>query len=187
MKAATKLLILFFLVLSYGVQAQQDYKLDGKPSLKVTGTSTLHDWDMVSEEAKLTAKLNVANGEVQQISAAQIAMPAESIKSGKRPMDSNAYKALKTDKHKEVKFQLINANKEGGKWKINGTLELAGMKKPVTFDADVKTVGTKVSLQAETAFKLTSFGIEPPTAMLGSVKTGDDVRLTIQMTLTPAN
>ncbi|WP_209331842.1 YceI family protein [Lunatimonas salinarum] len=174
-------------LISLQLRAQNEYKIDGKPTLKVSGTSTLHDWDMISDQANGSAKITVSGGSVQAITAATLSMPAESIKSGKRPMDTNAYKALGTDKHKEIKFQLTEAKKQGDSWLIMGTLDLAGMKKPVTFESTLKTSGSKVTIHSSTSFKLTAFGIEPPTALLGSVKTGDDVTLTIEMTLAPIN
>jgi hypothetical protein len=165
--------------------SQQEYRIDGKPQLKVSGTSTLHDWDMISEQASGNAKLTVSSGAVSNIQAANFSMQAESIKSGKRQMDTNAYKALLTDKHKQIRFEMKEAKKEGNKWLISGTLDLAGMKKPVTFTADTQVNGTAVTITSVTSFKLTAFGIEPPTAMLGTIKTGDEVTLTVQMSLKP--
>lgn len=179
--------ILFLGLISLQVQAQKEYKIEGKPTLKVSGTSTLHDWDMVSDQATGSARITVSGGVVERVHSATFSMPAESIKSGKRQMDGNAYKALGTDKHKEVRFQLTEAKKQGDKWLISGMLDLAGMKKPVTFDSTLKVVGSNVTLQSSTSFKLTAFGVDPPTAMLGSIKTGDDVSLSIEMTLAAIN
>ncbi|MCC5938183.1 MAG: YceI family protein [Lunatimonas sp.] len=180
-------LLLLLVVLSLQGHAQAEYRIDGKPTLKVSGTSTLHDWDMVSDQATGSARLTVSGSAVQAINSASLSMPAESIKSGKRQMDGNAYKALSTDRHKDVKFQLTEAKKQGNKWLISGTLELAGVKKPVTFDSNVNVAGSKVTIQSSTSFKLTAFGIDPPTAMLGTIKTGDDVTLSIEMTLSAIN
>jgi len=165
--------------------SQQEYRIDGKPNLKVSGTSTLHDWDMISEQASGNAKLTVNSGSVITIQAASFSMQTESIKSGKRQMDTNAYKALLTDKHQQINFVMKDAKKDGSKWLINGTLDLAGMKKPVTFTSETKVNGSTVTITSVTSFKLTAFGVEPPKAMLGTIKTGDDVTLTIQMTLKP--
>ncbi|HSI75541.1 MAG TPA: YceI family protein, partial [Lunatimonas sp.] len=160
-------------------------RIEGNTNLKVSGTSTLHDWDMISEQASGNAKLTVSGGNLSAIQAANFSMPAESIKSGKRQMDTNAYKALLTDKHKQVSFVMTEAKKDGNKWLISGMLELAGMKKPVTFTADTKASGNLITFTSVTSFKLTAFGVEPPTAMLGTIKTGDDVTLTVEMTLKP--
>jgi hypothetical protein len=165
--------------------SQQEYRIEGKPNLKVSGTSTLHDWDMISEQASGNAKLTVSGGNITAIQEASFSMPAESIKSGKRQMDSNAYKALLTDKHKKISFVMTEAKKDGSSWLITGMLDLAGMKKPVTFTTDAKASGNLVNFTSVTSFKLTAFGVEPPTAMLGTIKTGDDVTLTVQMTLKP--
>lgn len=181
------LLILLLGTICLPLYAQKEYRIEGKPSLKVSGTSTLHDWDMVSEQATGSARISVSGGSVQAIHSGSLSMPAESIKSGKRQMDDNAYRALSTDKHKEVKFQLTEARKQGSKWLLIGNLELAGAKKPVTFESTLSAAGTKITLRSTTKFKLTDFGVTPPTAMLGSIKTGDDVSLSIELTLSEIN
>lgn len=179
----------FLIALTMGIIlsgfSQQEYRIEGKPNLKVSGTSTIHDWDMISEQASGNAKLTVSGGTVSAIQAASFSMPAESIKSGKRQMDTNAYKALLTDDHKQISFVMTEAKKEGNKWLITGMLDFAGMKKPVSFTTETKASGNLVNLTSVTSFKLTAFGVEPPTAMFGTIKTGDDVTLTVQMTLKP--
>jgi hypothetical protein len=180
---------IFFLAMimaiGFSVFSQQQYGLEGTPNLKVSGTSTLHDWDMVSEEASGTAKLVLSNGAVGTINEASFNMPAASIKSGRRQMDNNAYSALQTDKHRNISFVMSEAKKDGGKWMITGMLDLAGVKKPVTFNSEINVDGNRVTLISVTSLKLTTFGIEPPTAVLGTIRTGDDVTLTVQMTLKP--
>lgn len=179
----------FFIILTMGIIfsgfSQQEYRIDGKPNLKVSGTSTLHDWDMISEEASGNAELTLSGGSVTAIHAASFSMQAESIKSGRRQMDNNAYKALSTDKHKQISFMMEDSKKDGDKWEISGTLDLAGKKNPITFTSDISVKESTVTITSVTSFKLTSFGVEPPTAMLGTIKTGDDVTLTVEMTLKP--
>jgi hypothetical protein len=34
---------------------------------------------------------------------------------------------------------------------------------------------------------MTTFGISPPTAMMGTMKTGDDIKVNFKVTLAPAN
>lgn len=179
------ILLAFLWLCAVSLQAQQEYGVDGKPVLKVSGTSTLHDWDMISNQVKGSAKISIEGGKVQSIQSAHFSMDAESIKSGRRQMDTNAYRAMSTNKHKQVVFRMSEARQQGDKWLISGTFNLAGSSKPVTFESDIKVSEANLTLLSTTSFKLTDFGIEPPTAVLGTIKTGDEVSLTIEMTLKP--
>ena len=42
-------------------------------------------------------------------------------------------------------------------------------------------------LTGQTPVKMTAFGIKPPVAMLGTIKTGDDVKVTFRWVVEKAN
>jgi polyisoprenoid-binding protein YceI len=177
-----KLWIIGLLMVSFGITAFSNkalYRLSSNPELKISGTSTLHDWEMVSNSAQGDAVIVVNdNNKLEKIESLRISMRAESLKSGKTQMDNNAYKALRTKEHEIITFELkdiqnINANK----FKAIGTFEIAGEKRKLIIDTEYKVVSNTIQFTGKTAFKLSDFNIDPPTAMLGTIKTGDDVTL----------
>src|SRR5690606_25975792 len=97
MKQATKIFGLMAALLWIGgtsAFAQTRYNMAAGSELKVTGTSTLHDWEMVSKDATGQAAVTLENGQFKSISSLSVTLKAESLKSGKSQMDKNAYKAL---------------------------------------------------------------------------------------------
>lgn len=157
--------------------AQETLTLDAKPTLTISGTSTLHDWHMTSNTA--TGKLVGVKegGKLDKINSLVIEMPAESIKSGKNGMDKNAYKALKTSENKTVKFELKQATKTANGWNLKGNFTIAGATKEVTIPVKETATAGKNTLSGEYSFKLTDYKITPPTAIMGTVKTGDAVKI----------
>jgi polyisoprenoid-binding protein YceI len=154
----------------------------------ISGTSTLHDWTMTSTEASYEAKFEMSGeGKPIQLQSLSYSLPAESLKSGKNAMDKNAYSALNTSKHKKITFVLTHSKIEGSTIRCNGNLTIAGVTKPVTLEASYK-VGPNGDLtcNAKFALKMTDFNVEPPTFMLGTIKTGDELTLTFSINLTPA-
>ncbi|GGD13087.1 YceI family protein [Flavobacterium orientale] len=171
-------MLLLFLVTTSLSFAQKTFQLDAKPQLKISGTSSLHDWDMVSEIA--TGKLDATfeGNKITAIKSLVVEMPAESIKSGKNGMDKNAYKALKTNQFKTVKFDLKSASKNAdGTWNFTGTFAIAGVTKSVTLKIKETAVSGQSVFEGTYAFKLTDYDITPPTALMGTVKTGNDVKI----------
>lgn len=175
------LIVALFVFMMQFSFAQKTFHLDTKPELKVSGTSTLHDWDMPSSTATGTMIATETGGKLTDIKSLSIDMPAESIKSGKKGMDKKAYEALKTDKYKTIQFDLKSASKSGDTWTLVGTFNIAGVTKQVNIKAKETAASGTYSLNGSFAFKLTDYGIEPPKAMMGTIKTGDDVKITFNV------
>jgi polyisoprenoid-binding protein YceI len=162
------------------VQAQEFYKLQTNNSkLVVTGTSTIHDWEMEATDFYAETLLKIEGNTVSEISQIEFNSPVEGLQSGKRVMDSKAHDALKEKKFPEVKF-VLNKNGEvnfsGNNGKVTGLLTIAGKTKEVQLNVDLDVLSAqqfKVSGQAPV--KMSDFGIDPPTAVMGTIKTGDDV------------
>ena len=162
-------------------QAQEFSLNNGESSLTVLGTSSLHDWHVDAE--KQTGKITFKNLENGQIDKITLDVEAESLKSGKSAMDKNTYKALNTDKHKTISYQLTevkNVTKKGnGVFNVStvGNLTIAGTKKQITLDFTLNTNDSKVKLTGEKKFKMTDFNIDPPKALFGTITTGDDITI----------
>lgn len=180
-------LCLSFFSMSIMVTAQVKYQVGPKPELKVTGTSTLHDWEMVSTQAKGEAILVLQDGRLQEIQKLSVQMPAESLKSGKSAMDRNTYDALETKKHKQIQFVLTNITPAGSNtWNAKGNFTIAGVTQPASFEVKSSSSGSNYNFQGRHAFKLTDYKMDPPTALLGTVKTGNDVVIHFNINFQPS-
>ncbi|MBI0398138.1 hypothetical protein [Cyclobacterium marinum] len=88
------LLLAVFLVAGVETVAQNSFTLSTDQELKVEGTSTIHDWEMISDKAKGSAEIELKGNKITGINSMVINLPATSLKSGKSSMDNNAYEAL---------------------------------------------------------------------------------------------
>lgn len=168
------------------LSAQSNYTLGKAVELKVTGTSTLHDWEMVSTEATGDAVLNIENGALKGITSLKVSMKGETLKSGKSQMDKNAFKAIKTDKNPQITYALKDLKPASGDtWTATGDFTIAGVTKTLTFPVTVTANGTSYVFKGSVGFQLTDFSVDPPTAMLGTIKTGNDVTIAFSATFQP--
>lgn len=145
-------------------------------SVKVTvnGTSTLHPWTMTSSKATFAG--TIAGDVIKDV---KFTMPAKNLKSGKGPMDTNAYKALKADKAPNITFTAKEmALKKGN---VTGVLNIAGKAKTVTIPVNVVKAGATYKISGSTKMKMSDFGVVPPAFMMNTVKTGDEVTVTVNM------
>lgn len=162
--------------------AQKNYVLDAKTNFSVSGTSTLHDWEMKSGSKTGTANLTVTDNKLTAINKIDINLMAETIKSEKTKMDKIAYETLKTDKHKYIKYVLKSADKVNETtWTLTGTYTIAGVSKDHKTTVKTSVANGIVNLQGSDKITFKEFGMKSPTAMLGTIKTGED--LTIKFNL----
>lgn len=169
------------------VAYSQDYKLDNDTSfMKIEGTSSLHDWHINVE--KQTGTIVLEQSETISVKGLNLTVESESLKSGKSRMDKNTYKALETDDYKKITFKLKKTTeiKSLGdniyEVKGIGQLTIVGNTKDITMTLKIEIKDDMVLLSGKNEIKMTDFGVEPPTALLGTIKTGDAITITYKTT-----
>jgi polyisoprenoid-binding protein YceI len=182
MKNIKSILLIGLLSFSAVMFAQQNYSLDeNASSLVIEGTSSVHDWQMKAE--KFTGKVAVIKqeGVVAGFENAQFSFRASEIISDNSIMNRKAHDALETKKHPEIVFSLSSINKIEVKGKefsgtLTGNLSLAGESKKITVPFKGRLApGENIVVEGSKNLRMSEFGISPPTAMLGALKTGDEV------------
>ena len=185
MMKKTKLLpyLLLFVCMTtpFFVQAQK-LTLDNETSfLQVLGTSSLHDWHVQAE--KQSGSLILSDADKLAISSLTFSVESESLKSGKSAMDKKTFEALNTKKFKTIEFSLtevIAVNKKTEKrYEISasGNLVINGVKKPIAVKFSIEKNEKVYILEGSHKLLMTTFGIAPPKALLGTIKTGDEIEV----------
>ncbi|HSC55526.1 MAG TPA: YceI family protein [Phnomibacter sp.] len=172
-------------------QAQKVYRLASN-QMVIDGTSNIHDWTMKSASATGSASLvsNAANA-VVELTNVSFSVPVETLKSDKSGLDKNAYKALKSDKFKSISFTGAKATlKPTGTntYTITsaGKLTISGVTKDVVLIAGAAMNGDN-SLHIVGAYKLkmTDFSVEPPSLMMGAIKTANEITFKYDIVFKP--
>ena len=175
MKILPYILILIF---STGVVAQK-YEVDpSQSSILILGTSSLHDWESEVKNYKVTLITGSEN-------SLNVNIVSESIKSGKGIMDDKTYEALQSKKFPHIIFTSTNVLLDGNQITAKGILNLAGANNEITIQSDLVRQGDILKVTGEKKLKMTDFQIEPPTAMFGSLVTGDEVTIQFELELKP--
>lgn len=178
-KAFYSLILIVLVQVSFGqLMGQSQYNLSSTQELKVSGTSTLHDWEMITEDARGEAKITTADGLITQIEKLSVNFPVESLKSGSNRMDRTAYSAIEADKHKQVRFVLTKVSSISANTIVaEGNLTIAGSTRPVTFRTHYSINNQTIQFSGSEKITFSQFDLDPPTALLGTVRTGDDLEI----------
>jgi polyisoprenoid-binding protein YceI len=191
-KKILALIAIFTIGYSEILHAQSVYKLNGSKeiAMKLSGTSTLHKWDMnatiFSGKASFVFKPG-SETELTSLKSLSFILLVANLSSGEKGLDKNAYKALKTGQFKDIVYKLASATvspETGDKYllKTHGDLTIAGVTKEVTMDVTcvVNSEGLITCTGVHT-LNMTDYGVKPPKFMLGAMTTGDAVTLSYTM------
>src|ERR1051325_11651100 len=100
----THLSFVLVVCLGIGLSAQTRYTLNSRHEFVISGTSNLHDWTMKSKSAEGEATIIIEKDKVKNINSLTVKLETESLKSGKKAMDNNAYKALHSKESPSIQF-----------------------------------------------------------------------------------
>jgi hypothetical protein len=165
----------------------------------IAGTSNVHDYKATTTILRLTrlqlASQVAANAPWDEVTkpgaleAFEIAIAAGTLKSGKDGLDKNMYKALNTTKFPDITFRLLRfqPGDAAGTIKATGMLTIAGTEREVTLALKTEPKDAALIVRGELPLVMTDYGIKPPKAMLGVIKTDPKVTVSFEITLAPAN
>lgn len=178
----------FFLGSVASVNGQTAYYLKSD-KVTVSGTSTLHDW--VSEVTKVEWNGNfvVEGNKIVEVSGVKVRIPVTSIKSEKgRIMDSKTYEAFDSDKNPFVTYTLSAAKIAGTStdFTINstGTLSMAGASRTIEMPVKAKMLSNgDIQLKGSHKMNMRDYKMEPPTAIMGTIKVGEELTIDFDLTL----
>lgn len=155
----------------------------GENSILIEGTSNIHDWEIDVED--FTSQISLSNQEenLQVLESLSLSIPVKSFSSGKSKMDKNTYKAMDAGTHESIRFQSTSTSQlkqeSAGVFEgiIQGNLTISGTSQTVEIPVSLSKKGNGFVLKAEHNLKMQDYGIEPPTALFGTITTGEDVNI----------
>ena len=183
------LLTLLIVVCNFNTLVAQDSKVVlAESKLKVLGTSNLHDWEIDSKAMSGKATMAIEAGDLKSIKNLDFAVEVEQLKSGKSGMDNNTFKALNSKTYKTINYKLVSVTKiteiSAGNFTVEtqGDLTISGVTKRINQTFTVKIIGKKAVFSGKTKIDMTVYGVKPPTALMGTIKTGKDVTVDFKVT-----
>ena len=160
--------------------------------VSIAGTSNIHAYTASSTAARIV-RLQLAGGVLgpnvwEQIlkpgalEAFEISIPAATLSSPKEGLDKNMHKALKVTEHPDITFRLsrLETADPSGAIRGIGVLKIAGVEREVTLALKTQRTEANFTVTGEVQLLMTDFGITPPKAMMGMLKTDPKVTVTFE-------
>ncbi len=182
--------VIFLLPVTYTALAQTSFVMKSAVA-SVDGTSSLHDWTSQVTQVECTGSFQSKSTTLQSMKNVQVKIVVEGIKSSEgKIMDRKTYEAFDSDKNPLITYTFASARIKMDKSdsttiSTSGTLTMAGASRPTEITAKGKILANgDLQFSFSKKLKMTDFNMKPPTAVLGTIKVGDEITLNFNMVLT---
>ncbi len=190
-KLFTGSMLSILLMLPVILAAQTTYRIKSH-EIRIEGTSNIQSWTADVEKVSGSFSFSLENGKVTELHEASLRVESGSIIGSEgRMMNNKIYDALDIKQHPTITFTLrevLSLAENPGTTRIStrGVLTVAGVSRLIS----LHTIG-RVLPNGDLEFsgthkvKMSDHSVSPPTAMLGALRTGDEVTLNFKIVLQP--
>jgi hypothetical protein len=161
--------------------------------ITITGTSNIHAYTASTTTVRLSRALiaDAPDGLDMWTNALrpggmdtfEIAIPAATLTSPKDGIDKTMHKALQVVEHPDIVFRLLRLEPRTGTTgavRAIGVLQIAGVEREVALDVTTERKDSALTVRGQLPLLMTDYGIKPPTAMLGMLKTDPKVTVAFE-------
>jgi YceI-like protein len=169
----------------------------GSARITISGTSNIHAYTASTttidiRRAQLAGPIDAAAlwtnalkpGGVEMF---EVAIPAATLTSPREGLDANMHKALQVTEHPDIIFRLLRFEPRPGpegSLRAIGNLKIAGVVREVAIDITTERKDGTLSVRGQIPLLMTDFGIKPPVALMGMLKTDAKVIVAFETVLT---
>ncbi|CAN5509870.1 hypothetical protein BH23BAC4_BH23BAC4_14160 [soil metagenome] len=156
------------------------YTVDADSRFWIDGTSTMGTY--VCESSRVSGQGRVDGGDTRM--EAEIVVPVRAFDCGQSRMNRDFIAALRADRHPDLRFllhraEMLDQEAHPGAWvrvRARGTIRLAGTERPIVIEARGRRLGNnQVRIRGSHALRMTDFGVDPPSGLMGLVRAHDQV------------
>ena len=164
----------------------RNLNLSKESRLWVEGTSTVKSFTCTATKLDVSVSAEPGSSPSDLVQSASLVVPVSALDCKNDTMNGHMRKALKATPTSTIAWRLDSYRVEGANVVINGSLTIAGKENPIELRATgaADNVGT-IRLKGSTKFKMTEYGVKPPSLMMGTMKVGDLVTVGYDLVLTP--
>lgn len=185
--------ILFFIFLTVSLSLQAvspaTYSASGH-QIRINGNSNVQRWSAEVPRVTAVGDFVVNNGRLEAISRLTVEVDATAIRGSEgNIMTEKIQESLKVQQHPRIVFRLTrleNISQSGNEFTVeaSGNLTLAGVSRPVELLATGRVMSNgDIQISGVEEMKMTTWNVQPPRAMLGALRTADDISVNFSLTL----
>lgn len=178
--------------------SQLTYTPDQESRLWIEGKSNINEFECQANQYFAEATLIDDNDPIlhlQQIDDRvymQVEIMVDGFECGRSRMNQDLQKALKSSEYPEISFTFDSATilgmpedfsqENSFEIDVHGTLTVAGNSREIQFTTKASFVETyRIRAIGKTTIRMSNFGVEPPTALMGLIKAEDELTVNFDL------
>jgi polyisoprenoid-binding protein YceI len=185
-------LFILFAGLFVQTAATQDITLDREESrLWIEGSSNVNKFQCRAGRYQTQVAPPTSDTSAQ----VEVDVAVEGFDCGKRRMNRDLYSTLLSNRHPYISFEYLSTesmefDESSGKYmlRVRGNLTVAGHTNKIEFPLEATFVNdNRILATGQTTLKMTSYNVEPPSALLGLVRVNDELTVHFELAATVNN
>ena len=169
------------------VMGQQGVVLiPSESKITVSGTSNLHEWEERVDKFDVSMQVQPKGTAIASISNVTFMSKSAAVVGDNSIMTGKTHDALQVDKHPEIIFRSSDISVpdlQGGsiKGNLKGDVVINGVTKHIVVSYTGILSGDKLEISGSQVLDMKDYNIKPPTALMGTLKTGDKVTVSFSL------
>ncbi len=149
------------------------------------GTSTVRSFTCAASKIDVAVVSEPLASPAKLVESATLVIPVASLDCKNATMNEHMRKALKSKDNPQIKWKLTSYTVNGSAVVINGKLTIAGRENPIELRGVGSADNGVIRFKGSKEFKMTEYGVKPPSLMLGTMKVRDPIKVSFDLVLNP--
>lgn len=155
---------------------------DSGKKISVVGTSNVRGWTCESTAFTGSGTGTASGAAMTALTALSVSVPVNSLDCKNRTMNGKLRDALGAN---VIAYTATSATVSGANVRITGRLAIHGQARPVTIAAQARSLGGgRFRVTGSVPVIMSQYGVRPPTALAGAMRTGDAVTINFDVPIT---
>jgi polyisoprenoid-binding protein YceI len=163
--------------------APRNLSLSKDSRLWLEGTSTVRSFKCTASKLDVTAIGEPTAAPAEIVKTASLVVPVAQLDCGNKTMNEHMRKALKADKFQQISWMMTSYDVQGSSVTVDGKLTIAGKENAIQLKGTGTADNGVIRFKGSKQFKMTEYGVKPPSLMLGTMKVGDPVTVSFDLVL----
>ena len=163
--------------------APRNLTLGKESRIWLDGTSTVRSFKCSAARVNVTAIGEPTAQPAEIVQSASLTVPVAQLDCGNKTMNEHMRKALKAEQFGEISWTMTSYQVQGSNVTVNGKLTIAGKENQIELKGTGSNEAGIIRFKGSKQFKMTEYGIKPPSLMLGTMKVGEAVTVSFDLAL----
>lgn len=163
--------------------APRNLTLTKESRLWIEGTSTVRSFKCTATKVDVAVVGEPTAAPAEIVKTASLIVPVALLDCGNKTMNEHMRKALKAEKNPQISWKMNSYEVQGSSVIIAGNLTIAGKENAIELRGTGSSENGVIRFKGSKQFKMTEYGVKPPSLMLGTMKVGDPITVSFDLVL----